>query len=116
MANEKCCCNCLHCARWQTSKGVQCHCDLDDKYLGYLTVMDVENDCKHWEKETKWDIEKEHDKEVYNKAIDDFKAECHKQISKNHEKYGFNQRDLVNLDCAEIDMIAEQLKGGVDNG
>lgn len=49
---------------------------------------------------------------VYIKAIEDFKAECHKQISKNHEKYGFNRRDLVNLDLAEIDMIAEQLKVG----
>lgn len=51
-------------------------------------------------------------KDGYEQAIEDFKAECHKQISKNTEEYGFNRRDLVNLDLAEIDMIAEQLKAG----
>lgn len=56
MSEEKCCCNCLHCARWRTKNGVECHCDLSDKYLGYLDVMDEDNHCKNWEKETKWDL------------------------------------------------------------
>lgn len=68
MNKEKCCCNCLHCARWSTSKGIECHCDLTNRYLGYLEVMDTDNDCCRWEKETKWDLEKEHDAEVYNKG------------------------------------------------
>ena len=82
------------------------------------TVM-LLKELKELRKTTNEHIEKSYDrgKEIgYNKAIDDFKAECHKQISKNHEKYGFNQRDLVNLDLAEIDMIAEQLKGERANG
>lgn len=72
MVDEKCCCNCLHCARWQTSKGVECHCDLTDRYLGYIDVMNTDNNCCRWEKETKWDEQEKHDKEIYNKAIDDF--------------------------------------------
>lgn len=71
MSDEKCCCNCLHCARWKTKDGVQCHCDLTDRYLSYLDVMDTDNDCSRWEKETKWDEQEKHDKEVYNKAICD---------------------------------------------
>lgn len=55
MKKPQLCCNCLHCARWQTSKGIECHCDLDDRYIGYLEVMDENNDCEKWERETKWD-------------------------------------------------------------
>jgi len=69
MSEPKLCCNCLHCARWKKSTGVECHCDLDDKYLGYLQVMDEENDCDKWEKETKWDLEEEHDKQIRVDAI-----------------------------------------------
>jgi len=79
MSDEKCCCNCLHCARWPTSKGIECHCDLDDKYLGYLTVMNTDNDCCKWEKETKWELQEKHDKQIYNKAID----ECIKVVGGN---------------------------------
>lgn len=69
MTEPKMCCNCLHCARWQTSKGIECHCDLTDTYLGYLRVMDEENYCKHWEKETKWDLQRKHDSELLDKII-----------------------------------------------
>lgn len=75
MSEEKCCCNCLHCARWSTSKGIECHCDLTDRYLGYLEVMDTDNNCCRWEKETKWDLEKEHDAKVRADAIDEFVKE-----------------------------------------
>ena len=74
MENERCCCNCLHCARWHTSKGIECHCDLTDRYLNYLMVMDTDNNCCRWEKETKWDIQAKHDNEIYNKAIADVKC------------------------------------------
>lgn len=71
MSEPKLCCNCIHCARWKKSTGVECHCDLDDKYLGYLQVMDEENDCKNWEKETKWDLEREHDEKIREDAFKD---------------------------------------------
>ena len=70
MSEPRLCCNCLHCARWRKKDGIECHCDLNDKYLGYLTVMDEENDCKHWEKETKWDLQREHDAKVKADAIE----------------------------------------------
>lgn len=69
MNEPKMCCNCLHCARWQTSKGIRCHCDLTDKYLGYLDVMDEDNNCEHWEKETKWDLQKRNDVDLLNKVM-----------------------------------------------
>lgn len=50
---EKCCCNCLHCARLRKSTGIETYCDLDDRYLGYLEVMDTDRKCKDWEKERK---------------------------------------------------------------
>lgn len=102
---EKYCCNCLHCARWQTSSGVECHCDLTDRYLSYLDVMDIDNNCCRWEKETKWDIEKQHDKEIYNKAIDDvFNALLEK--TKPTEKY---------IDSEIIVRVLKQLKEGGKN-
>lgn len=64
MREEKCCCNCSHCARWRTKSGIECHCDLTDRYLGYLDVMAEDNNCKHWEKETKWDLQDTHDSEI----------------------------------------------------
>ena len=99
MTDEKCCCNCLHCARWQTSKGIECHCDLTDRYLGYLEVMDTDNTCCRWEKETKWDMQKQHDKEIYNKAIDDFEDKLLYEIG------DLGIRDL-------IQETAKQLKAG----
>lgn len=100
--DEKCCCNCLHCARWKTSKGIECHCDLTDRYLGYVEVMDTDNNCCRWEKETKWDIEKQHDKEVYNKAIDDV---FNFLKTKRDKKYM-----RVNLDDIEIKKIKVKMK------
>ena len=70
MKEPKMCCNCLHCARWKKKAGIECHCDLTDKYLGYLDVMDEDNNCKHWEKNTKWDLQKKHDSELLDKVAD----------------------------------------------
>lgn len=79
MSEPKCCCNCLHCARWKKSSGIECHCDIDDRYLGYLDVMDENNHCKNWEKETKWDEAEKHDAEVRAEAIE----ECIKLVGGN---------------------------------
>lgn len=89
-------------------------------YNGYTAKAEYFEQVSEWLAELKTYkeygvINKKSFDKGYDKAIDDFKVECHKQISKNHEKYGFNQRHLVNLDCAEIDMIAEQLKDGGKN-
>lgn len=117
--DEKCCCNCLHCARWQTSKGVECHCDLSDRYLSYLDVMDTDNSCCRWEKETKWDMQKQHDKEVYNKAIDDFKTQllelCSGEDCWNCSN-GHCDKCMDNtVDYSSIVDLAEELKAG-NNG
>lgn len=104
MSESRLCCNCSHCARWRKKDGIECHCDLDDKYLGYLQVMDEENDCKHWEKETKWDLQREHDKQIRADVIDEFAEllikRCWSKI------YG----DLEYVSEEEIKEVAEQLK------
>lgn len=105
MTDEKCCCNCLHCARWQTSKGVECHCDLTDRYLGYLDVMNTDNNCSRWEKETKWDEEEKHDKEIYNKAIDDFVNQL------SYRLFDDGLWKCVTED--DIEEVAEQLKDNI---
>ena len=73
MKEPKMCCNCLHCARWKMKAGIECHCDLTDKYLGYLDVMDEDNNCKHWEKNTKWDLQKKHDSELLDTVAEKIK-------------------------------------------
>lgn len=73
MSETKLCCNCLHCARWRRKDGIETHCDLNDKYLGYLQVMEENTECKHWEKETKWDLQREHDKQIRADAIEGIK-------------------------------------------
>lgn len=98
MADEKCCCNCLHCARWHTSKGVECHCDLTDRYLGYLDVMDTDNNCCRWEKETKWEIEAKHDIEIYNQALNDFAEKLCNEL----EKHSVSARPVGWVNSAEI--------------
>ena len=103
MSEPRLCCNCLHCARWRKKDGIECHCDLNDKYLGYLTVMDEENDCKHWEKETKWDLQREHDEEIAMKVIDEFSKRL-KGIKRPHTKY------LVSSFERDIDFVTERLR------
>lgn len=46
---EKVCCNCGHCVRKGEVPNIECYCDIDDKWLSYLTVMEYK--CKHWVKE-----------------------------------------------------------------
>ena len=81
MSETKLCCNCLHCARWKKSTGIECHCDLDDRYLGYLEVMDEDRNCKNWEKETKWDEQEEHDKQIRADAYELGRKDAKKEIN-----------------------------------
>lgn len=92
MSEPRLCCNCLHCARWRKKDGIECHCDLNDKYLGYLTVMDEENDCKHWEKETKWDLQREHEKRIRAEVIEEYK---------HNLKETFNNEFPTNFHCTK---------------
>lgn len=91
----------MHCARWQTSKGIECHCDLTDRYLSYLDVMDVDNDCCRWEKETKWDLEKEHDEQI--------RADEREKVLQAVIDCGWHCE--IHSDKALNEMVAEQLKG-----
>lgn len=54
-ANGKVCCNCRHCIRVREEKGshVKCQCDIDNRYLGYLTVMT--HWCRRWARDKSWD-------------------------------------------------------------
>ena len=47
-ANGKVCCNCRHCIREKAKIGnhIGCRCDIDGKYLSYLTVMSFW--CRRW--------------------------------------------------------------------
>lgn len=49
--NGKVCCNCRHCKRVKEDNRTVCRCDLDNRYLGYLTVMG--HWCRRWAKERK---------------------------------------------------------------
>lgn len=49
--NNKVCCNCRHCKRIQDQKynNIKCNCEIVNRYLGYVEVMN--SCCKHWSKE-----------------------------------------------------------------
>ena len=44
--NGKVCCNCRHNIRIEENDRIRCHCDIKDKYMGYIEVM--EGWCRHW--------------------------------------------------------------------
>ena len=47
--NEKVCCNCRHNIRVEDDKyGVRCLCEVENKYMGYIQVMECW--CRHWAK------------------------------------------------------------------
>ena len=80
-------------------------------------VIELTDDCKGYEQDVDY-LEriygagpiKEHDEEIYNKAIDDF--------AKLVKKYNWNirNRNANAFIYGAIDKIAEQLKAGVSNG
>lgn len=47
--NGKVCCNCRRCKRITHKNTVNCYCEIDNRYLPYITVM--EHWCRHWAKE-----------------------------------------------------------------
>lgn len=52
--NGKVCCNCRHCIRKviseeEHSRVIGCVCEISEKCLGYVQVM--EGWCRHWSKE-----------------------------------------------------------------
>ena len=50
--NGKVCCNCRHnirCPKDGNRARIECHCDIDNHYIGYVECM--EHWCKHWAKE-----------------------------------------------------------------
>jgi hypothetical protein len=47
--NGKVCCNCRHNIRIGENASIECHCDIDNSYLTYVTVMT--HCCKHWSRE-----------------------------------------------------------------
>lgn len=119
MSEPKLCCNCLHCARWRTKDGIKCHCDLDDKYLGYLDVMDEENDCKHWEKEAKWDLQREHDAKVRADALEELLNNVSESIIwdilAEIMKGNIDASDGADKVIDYLQKVAEELKGGAEN-
>ena len=47
--NGKVCCNCRHCIRTGEITNIECHCDIDESWLSYVTVMT--HWCRHWSKD-----------------------------------------------------------------
>lgn len=50
---EKVCCNCRHNIRWGDLANIQCRCELDKHYIGYVECMTMR--CRHWAKEKEVD-------------------------------------------------------------
>ena len=55
-ANGKICCNCRHDIRIREEDGnVRCYCEIKDKDMGYLEVM--EGWCRRWASDKKkWEV------------------------------------------------------------
>ena len=47
---DKVCCNCRHNIRKKDKDGrIECECDIDNSYIGYVQCMSYK--CRHWAKE-----------------------------------------------------------------
>lgn len=55
---KRVCCNCGHNIRHKEKDGIECRCDLDNHYIGYIACF--EHWCRHWKKERKWEDERIH--------------------------------------------------------
>ena len=44
--NGKVCCNCRHNIRKSKKDYIECHCDIDNHYIGYVACMEYW--CRHW--------------------------------------------------------------------
>ena len=49
---KRCCCNCRRNIR--SGKPIECHCEIDGHYIGYIQCFD--GWCRHWAKD-KWQTE-----------------------------------------------------------
>lgn len=47
--NGKVCCNCRHNIRIGEITSIECHCDLDNHYIGYIDCMT--HWCRHWSRD-----------------------------------------------------------------
>jgi len=47
--NNKVCCNCRHNIRTGEVPNIECHCEIDGSYIGYVKCMEYW--CRHWSKE-----------------------------------------------------------------
>lgn len=47
--NGKVCCNCRHCIRTGEIANIECHCDIDNHYIGYIACMTYW--CRHWSRD-----------------------------------------------------------------
>lgn len=47
--NGKVCCNCRHDIRVEGRYGIECYCEIDGHYIGYVECH--ENWCRHWARE-----------------------------------------------------------------
>ena len=68
--------------------------------------MDEENDCKNWEKETKWDLQREHDAKVRADALEEFRKKINKYLAESTDFADFVVTDN------DIDIVIEEMKGG----
>ena len=54
---ERVCCNCRHNIRTDGGVNIECHCDIDGHYIGYLECF--EHWCRRWAKDHTFDEVKE---------------------------------------------------------
>ncbi len=52
---KRVCCNCGRNIRKEKPHGIECYCELDGHYIGYLECF--EHWCRRWKKDRKWDKE-----------------------------------------------------------
>lgn len=55
---DRVCCNCRHNKRMPKGTNIQCRCDIDGHYIGYVECFDCW--CRHWAKDP-WQEEGEND-------------------------------------------------------
>ena len=60
VGNGKVCCNCRHnirCPQDGNRARIECHCDIDNHYIGYIECMEYW--CRHWAKEKEMETRNE---------------------------------------------------------
>ena len=54
--SDRVCCNCRHNQRYYLPEGIQCFCDLDGRWMGYVECMTAS--CRYWAEEREWKDER----------------------------------------------------------